>query len=107
MSPRDNGIGYQQIGLRLNRRRYNVYIHRLVWETFKGDIPNGYEINHIDHNKRNNNLDNLELVSHSTNLKKSVERYGYYGSMNKPKDMRTLSQAKDTSLEGAETTGEV
>lgn len=107
MSPRDNGIGYQQIGLRLNRKRYNVYIHRLVWKTFKGDIPDGYEINHIDHNKYNNKLDNLELVSHSTNLKKSVERYGYYGSMNRPKDMRTLSQAKDTSLEGAETTGEV
>ena len=53
MSPRDNGIGYQQIGLRLNRRRYNVYIHRLDWETFKGDIPNGYEINHIDQNKHN------------------------------------------------------
>lgn len=107
MSPRDNGIGYQQIGLRLNRKRYNVYIHRLVWKTFKGDIPNGHEINHIDHNKYNNNLNNLELVSHSTNLKKSVEKYGYYGSMNRPKDMQTLSQAEDTSSEGAETTGEV
>ena len=48
-----------------------------------------------------------DVYTIDTNLKKSVERYGYYGSMNRPKDMRTLSQAEDTSSEGAETTGEV
>lgn len=35
-------------------------LHRLMWETFKGQIPNGFQIHHIDGNKENNNLENLE-----------------------------------------------
>ncbi len=34
----------------------------LVWEAWKGDIPQGFRVSHIDGNKRNNRLDNLELV---------------------------------------------
>lgn len=107
MSPVNNGIGYYQIKLRCQKKRYAVYVHRLVWETFNGKVPEGYEINHIDHNKANNSLANLELVTHSDNLKKAFKKHGYFGSMNRPKNMLTLSQAKGTPLEGAETTGEV
>ena len=107
MSPINNGIGYLQIKLRKNKKRYNRYIHRLVWETFNGKIPKGLEINHIDHNKSNNSLSNLELVSHSDNLKKAFKKHGYFGSMNRPKSTRTLSQVEGTPSEGAETNGEV
>lgn len=107
MAAINNGLGYYQIKLRLNGKRFVRYVHRIIWETFNGKIPSGYEINHIDHNKSNNKLSNLELVSHSENLKKAVQKYGYFGSMNRPKNMRTLSQAESTLSEGAETTGEV
>ena len=107
MKPYDNGIGYIQVKLRRNGKRFNRYIHRLVWKTFKGPIPECYEINHIDHNKSNNSLKNLELVTHSDNLKKAVKKHGYFGSMNRPSNMQTLSQAESTLSEGAETTGEV
>lgn len=86
MSPANNGIGYMQIKLRHNGKRYGRYVHRLVWETFMGDIPEGLEINHIDHNKLNNSLSNLELVSHSDNLKKAFKKHGYFGSMFRPKN---------------------
>lgn len=79
LSPVSNGLGYYQIKLRKNGKRMNKYVHRLVWKTFNGDIPRGYEINHIDHNKSNNSLDNLELVTHSLNLKKAVEKHGHFG----------------------------
>lgn len=54
-----------------------VYAHRLVWETFKKELEKGnrktnghkYEINHIDFNKANNKLENLELVSRNDNMK--------------------------------------
>ena len=107
MKPYDNGIGYIQVKLRRNGKRFNRYVHRLVWEVFKGPIPDGYEINHIDHDKSNNSLKNLELVTHSVNLKKAFKKYGYFGSMNRPLNMRILSQAEGTPSEGAETTGGV
>lgn len=107
MSPTNNGIGYYQIKLRHNGKRYNRYVHRIIWETFNGPIPKGQEINHIDHVKSNNKLSNLELVTHSEDVKKAFLKYGYFGSMNRPKNMRTLSQAEGTPSEGAETTGEV
>lgn len=84
LSPYDNGLGYKQIKLRLNGKRYNRYVHRLVWEAFNGPIPENFEINHIDHDKSNNKLSNLELVTHSENMHKSFLQYGYYGSMNRP-----------------------
>ena len=85
LSPVDNGLGYKQIKLRLNGVRYNRYIHRLVWTTFNGEIPDGYEINHINHDKSDNSLKNLELVTHSDNLHKAFLQHGYFGSMNRPK----------------------
>lgn len=43
-----------------------ILLHRLVLITFNG-IKNGYEVNHIDENKENNRLDNLEWVTHRYN----------------------------------------
>jgi len=34
------------------------YIHRIVWELFYGDIPNGMTADHIDGNKINNKIEN-------------------------------------------------
>ena len=47
-----------------------------------GKVPKGYEINHVDHDKSNNSLTNLELVTHSENLKKAVEKHGHFGFLN-------------------------
>lgn len=46
--------------------------HRLVWQFFKGDIPDGFEINHRNGIKTNNTLSNLEVVTRSENLKHSI-----------------------------------
>ena len=79
MSPINNGTGYFQVKLRKDGKRIQKYVHRLVWETFKGSIPQGYEINHKDHDKSTNALSNLELVTHSENLKKAVQKHGHFG----------------------------
>lgn len=39
------------------------WVHRMVWETANGEIPEGYVIHHIDNNPSNNELENLELLS--------------------------------------------
>lgn len=43
----------------------SVKLHVLVWERANGSKPKGYEIHHIDHDKGNFCLENLELLSHS------------------------------------------
>lgn len=54
------------------------YIHRLVYEAFKGAIPNGYQINHIDGDKTNNTCtedacNNLEAVTPQQNLQHAID----------------------------------
>lgn len=38
-------------------------LHRLIWSDHYGEIKSDLEIHHIDLNKRNNNLNNLQLLS--------------------------------------------
>ena len=63
--PKDNGCGYLRVTL--GGRAW--MIHRLVWQHFRGPIPPGYQINHIDGNKSNNAIGNLELVTPSENAR--------------------------------------
>jgi hypothetical protein len=43
-------------------------LHRLVWTTFVGEIPKGLEIHHKNHDKSDNRLKNLALVTHQQNM---------------------------------------
>ena len=38
------------------------YLHRYVWECNFGVIPEGYDIHHIDFDKRNNDITNLQML---------------------------------------------
>lgn len=48
-------------------------LHRIVIETFIGEIPEGMQIDHIDGNKSNNYLSNLEIVTKSENQKRKYK----------------------------------
>lgn len=39
------------------------------------DSDSSYEVNHIDHNKSNNCVTNLELISHKENMQKMFKHY--------------------------------
>lgn len=60
--------GYYQVQLCKNSIVKAYLIHRLVWETFNGAIPEGYELNHKSEKKSDNRLSNLNLVTHKENL---------------------------------------
>lgn len=55
----------------LNGKHYSV--HRLVYETYVGEIPEGMVIDHIDGDRANNNLSNLQLTTQSKNVKKTYD----------------------------------
>lgn len=55
----------------------NFLAHRLVWEAFKGEIPEGMEIDHKNGERYDNRLCNLRLCSHKDNCNNpiSIENY--------------------------------
>lgn len=61
--------GYPYIRLYKDGKGKNVKIHKLIAETFIGSCPKGKEVNHIDGNKKNSHVDNLEYVTRSENIK--------------------------------------
>ena len=67
LKPRDNGRGYLEVGLHTNKKRTHKYIHRLVAEAFIPNPNNKPEVNHIDEDKTNNSVNNLEWLTHKEN----------------------------------------
>lgn len=64
---------YETVGFKFNGENKRKLIHRLVATAF---IPNPYnkpQVNHIDGNKLNNSVDNLEWVTGSENTKHSYD----------------------------------
>jgi hypothetical protein len=58
---------YIPLSVIVDGRRTTAYAHRLVYLWFRGDIPEGMEIDHIDGRKSNNRPSNLRVVTHSQN----------------------------------------
>lgn len=66
--------GYFVVCLQLHGKRVVKKVHRLVYDAFVGITNNVNVIDHIDHNKTNNRLDNLQLVTNRFNLSKDSWR---------------------------------
>jgi len=64
---RRGGNGYDVAVLFRNGVRNQRLVHRLVVEAFVGIIPTGLQVNHINGDKLDNTLSNLEIVTPSQN----------------------------------------
>ena len=65
--PGDNGKGYLVLPLKKDGRQTMTSVHRLVASTFLPNPNKLRDVNHIDGNKKNNRVDNLEWCSHRDN----------------------------------------
>jgi hypothetical protein len=54
-------------------QRYKRFVHRLVWQTFVGEIPDGLQVDHINGVKDDNRIENLQLLTQQENIKKYWE----------------------------------
>ena len=62
--------GYVRLDFRVNNRAIRVQAHRLAWYLYYGEVASDL-IDHIDHNKINNKIDNLRATNHSKNIRHS------------------------------------
>lgn len=58
-----NSDGYYNVKLYKDGVTKSFRVHRLVWETFNGDIPEGMQVNHINEIKTDNKIENLNLLT--------------------------------------------
>ena len=77
MLPRRKNNGYLQVRLSKHGKCKSMTVHRIVMESFVG--PSTLQVNHINEDKEDNRLENLEYVTASYNNRYSkarpVERY--------------------------------
>jgi len=90
-----NNLMYARIDL-YKDKKCNVYqIHRMVYETFVGMIPEGYIIHHINKNKLDNNINNLEAMDFTTH-----NNIHSHSAWNKGRewDVKTIKKAQSSRL---------
>lgn len=68
---KENSGYYISTKIYKNNRR--IRLHRYIWEQYNGEIPKDYEIHHIDHNKDNNDISNLEMLTKEEHKKRHNE----------------------------------
>jgi len=70
LEPSKDKDGYLCVGLSKNGEKPKTKrIHRLLYQTFRGEIPEGYVVHHRDSIKKNNILDNLQMMTRTKHQK--------------------------------------
>lgn len=64
--------GYLQFALYNNAKSRHLTAHRVVWETFVGPVPSGFELDHVNGDKQDNRLSNLEAVTRQENIRRAL-----------------------------------
>lgn len=68
-------LGYLKISLRNNKTPKKYYVHRLVMSSFlKQEITKEFNVHHIDGDRANNKLLNLEILTVKENLRRKFGR---------------------------------
>lgn len=75
LKPSTSHFGSRQVCLAADYKVKNCSVHRLVAEVFiKNPHPRSFtEINHIDGNRANNHVNNLEWCNHAINMQHAVD----------------------------------
>ncbi len=70
-----NCCGYPMVSLRKDGIKKGYTVHRIEWIAFNGDIPEGMQVNHINEDKTDNRLENLNLMTPTENCRWGTRTY--------------------------------
>lgn len=72
IKPHDNGNGYLRVTLKKNGKPKHISVHRAVAQAFIPKQVGADIVNHIDFDRKNNCVDNLEWCSQKENIHHSI-----------------------------------
>ena len=103
MKRNDHNSGYLKLMVRGSgdRKFSNVFVHRFIYECYYGVIPEGMVIDHINDDRKDNRLCNLQLLTPQQNSKKAMKKYGHSLSAENFKNKKRI---KAFNLESNKTT---
>lgn len=86
--------GYKTLTLSKDGKTRTVRLHRVVAQTFYGGSFDGLDVDHVDTNKQNNHISNLEFCTRKENIRRAMEhgimsKNDYGNHRIKVKDMTT------------------
>jgi hypothetical protein len=84
-----NKKGYAKVYLSVGSKKYSKSVHRLIAETFIDNPEKKQTVNHIDCNKLNNRVDNLEWMTNKENM-----RHAFDNGRFKERDKTTIFNIK-------------
>lgn len=78
-----NASGYAYVRVYNHENVVNLNIHREVYKAFIGDIPENNIVHHIDHNRLNNNVENLATLTLAENaIEQGIYNKGIHKNSN-------------------------
>jgi hypothetical protein len=92
---KDDSTGYYLSSKQIINGRQER-MHRYVWRYYYGEIPDGYHIHHIDHNKANNDICNLQLIDSKVHVSLHTKEYH---QNNKEKVLKNLNNIRNMTKE--------
>ena len=92
-------MAYKYKAIKINGKKIDEHVY--VWEQNFGPIPKGYVVHHKDENKKNNNIDNLEIMTRSEHTKMHYQKNDctIFQSMTEEKRAEWIRNKRDRDFE--------
>ena len=78
--------GHKRVEIKVNKNQKKMFIHRIVYEVWVGELIDGMVIEHLDANPANNHVSNLKQSTQRENIYTSIRqnRFNKLGHNRKP-----------------------
>ena len=80
-------------------KKLHLKLHTIIYAWNKGEVPLDYDIDHVDNNSLNNNINNLQLLTHEENLRKrpnkGVNQWYYIKGYDEESWLKRQQELKD------------